>query len=329
MGRMLETLRQGKTGAAPASEEKPVAPLRAVPPEPAQDNDFDETVPYIEVGGPRKVIDASPDVLAVAVPAYRGPTPVIAPMPMVEVKPTPPPERPAPSTDGGPWTVQFRPLSREALPSSRVMRRLSPELIAHHQPDHAVAQQYRTLLNSLLVQCPSGFGQVLLFTSPAPWGGTTTVLLNLAITAARHEGRRVAVVDANQRRPALADRLGLGPAPGLREVLGGSVPLAQAMQETAQKNLWALPAGRTSNDSRLPLDWLMPTLRQLRQQFELVFVDAASWNEGSEVSALAATCDSVYMVMQEMANTGTDGVGPLPLLRQPPTNLQGCILTMR
>jgi Mrp family chromosome partitioning ATPase len=211
------------------------------------------------------------------------------------------------------------------------MRRMAAELVAFHQPDHPASQQYRDLLSGLLAQYPSGWGQVLLFTSPAPWGGTTTVLLNLAVTAARQEGRRVAVVDANFRRPALGERLGLGPAPGLREVLSGTVPLAQALQETAQKNLWALMAGRSEHgpDGRLPLDWLMPTLRQLRQQFNLVFVDAASWNEGSEVSALAATSDAVYMVIHQLPGTPASNDPALPPLRQPPSNLQGCILTVR
>ena len=155
-------------------------------------------------------------------------------------------------------------------------------------------------------------------------------MLNLAMTAARQEGRKIAVVDANLRRPVLADRLGVLPTPGLRDVLAGSVPLRTAFQETAQPGLWALPAGRTNlGDVRLPLDWLLPTLRQLRQHFDLVFVDAPSWNEGSEVGALAATCDAVYMVLHQGQASAENRANPLPLLRQPPTNLQGCILTMR
>src|SRR5262249_24110187 len=155
-----------------------------------------------------------------------------------------------------PWTVQFRPwgLSPPSLPA-----RMAPELITFHQPEHSVSAQYRLLLQGLLGHLPSSHGQVLLFTSPAPWTGTTTVLLNLAVTAARQDGRRVAAVDANLRRPALSSRLGIASYPGLRDVLAGSVPLARALQDTAQPNLWALSAGRAeAGDLRLPFDWLMP-----------------------------------------------------------------------
>jgi len=320
---MLDTFRQSR--ATPPAD-SPAAPSAAVEGEAGLA--CAEAMSFIEVGGPRKIIEASADVLAAP-----GPQSPAAPRAVPAApKPSPaPPSETAAALEPGAWAVQFRPLSRERPVAASPRRRVAPELIAFHQPEHTAAQQYRSLLAGLLAQCPNGWGQVLLFTAPAPWGGTTTVLLNLAITAAQQDGRRVAVVDANFRRPALAERLGLGPAPGLREVLAGSVPLPHALQETAQSNLMALTAGQSAaaTEARLPLDWLLPTLRQLRQQFALVFVDAASWNEGSEVSALAATCDAVYMVLHQVPGTPVEENATLPPLRQPPSNLQGCILTVR
>jgi Mrp family chromosome partitioning ATPase len=323
MGRMLDTLRQSPATSSPVS---PTAPPNAAVE--AQDASTGaEAMSFIEVGGPQKLIEASPDVLATPAPPRPAPAAAVA---KAAAAPASRLDAAAATPEPGAWAVQFRPLNRERSVPGSPMRRIATELIAHHQPEHPAAQQYRNLLAGLLAHCPSGWGQVLLFTSPAPWGGTTTVLLNLAVTAARQEGRRVAVVDANFRRPALGERLGLGAAPGLREVLAGSVPLPQALQETGQNNLWALTSGQSVGgpEGRLPLDWLLPTLRQLRQQFSLVFVDAASWNEGSEVSALAATCDAVYMVMSQVPGAPA-GDNALPPLRQPPSNLQGCILTVR
>ncbi len=309
MGKTLKALKRATLSPAKSPTLPPAPPQ---PPEAVAE----ETIPFIEVGGPRMEIEASPDVLACPAPAARPAPPTVK-------------NEPA-SSEGGHWTVQLRPLPRPESTLTAPPRQPAAELIAIHQPDHALAAQYRTLLSGLLGQLPEGWGQVLLFTAPSPWAGTTTVLLNLAVTAARQEGRRIAAVDANLRRPALSDRLGLEPAPGLRDVLAGNVPLKKAMQQTIQPGLWALPAGRTSlGDMRLPLDWLLPTLRQLRQHFHLVFVDAPSWNEGSEVSALAATCDAVYMVLHQEQASAESRANPLPLLRQPPTNLQGCILTMR
>jgi Mrp family chromosome partitioning ATPase len=323
---MLETLNQPPGPRSQLAEEPTARPDASVPApeEPAAD----EEMPFIEVGGPRGAVSGSPDVLAHPAKAS---TPSVPPaVPVEKEKPLPPVEAAASDlpADLGPWSVQFRPWG-SSHPTVAPTPRMAPELIAYHQPDHPVSTQYRMLLQGLLGHLPTGRGQVLLFTSPAPWTGTTTVLLNLAITAARNDGRRVAAVDANLRRPALAERLGVVAGTGLRDVLAGLTPLVRAVQKTAQPQLWALPAGQAgTGEVRLPLDWLMPTLSQLRDQFDLVFVDAPSWNEGSEVSALAATCDAVFMVLHQK-DTERERCGPLAGLRQPPTNLQGCILTIR
>lgn len=309
MGRMLDALKQPHGNRSRPAEAAP-APSLAPAAEDVEPLDDADGVPFIEVGGPR--------------PAAGAKAPLPLPMPAVAESATGRgtelrmPAAPSPA----PWAVEFRPWGQS--PSGGPQP--AAEVVAFHQPEHAVSLQYRTLLNGLLLHLPPTRGKVLLFTSPAPWTGTTTVLLNLAVTAARQLGRRVAVVDANLRRPALAERLGLAPTPGLCDVLAGSVLLARAVQDTAQANLSALAAGRVgSGDVRLPLDWLLPTLRQFREQFDLVFVDAPSWNEGSEVSALAATCDAVYMVLHHK----DAAPGAIPGMRQPPRNLQGCILTLR
>lgn len=345
MGRMLDALKQPNSPTNRPVEDRAARP--ASPP-PVDDigADAEEVVSFIEVGGPRDTLSASPDVLAAPKPTRFAP-PVITEAPPVTAPAPVPPVATAPVVQavGGespaaavvplkleisptpalaPWAVQFQPW---ATPKAS---RLAAELISFHQPDHAVSVQYRHLLQGLLAHLSGPRGQVLLFTAPSPWTGTTTVLLNLAVTAARRVACRVAAVDANLRRPALAGRLGIAPTPGLRDVLAGAVALPAAVQETGQPNLWALAAGRAeSGEVRLPFDWLMPTLQQMREHFDLVFVDAPSWNEGSEVGALAAICDAVFMVLHQKDAPQGEKVGNLPGLRQPPTNLQGCILTMR
>ena len=279
MGKTLEALKRRMLAPAvrPAVEPDVVQPA--------------DEIPFIEVGGPRTAIEGSRDVMACPVPAgafASADCPACTRSQTGNAGRAGPMGGPVPSLGAGRGVGDAR------------LRHFAAELISFHQPDHPMAAQYRTLLAGLLGQLPDGWGQVLLFTGPSPWAGTTTVLLNLALTAARNESKKILVVDANLRRPALSDRLGIAPSPGLRDVLAGNVPLRQALQETGQSGLWALSAGKTNlGDVRLPLDWLLPTLRQLRQHFDLVFVDAPSWNEGSEVSALAATCDAVYMVLHQ------------------------------
>src|SRR5205085_8686648 len=105
-----------------------------------------------------------------------------------------------------------------------------PGLVALHLPDHPVSGEYRILRDEIRLQLPDPTPRVLLFTAAAAEAGTTTVLLNLAVTLAREEAPRVLVIDGNVSRPAVARMLALKPTPGLVEVLAKQVPLAWAAQ---------------------------------------------------------------------------------------------------
>jgi capsular exopolysaccharide synthesis family protein len=59
----------------------------------------------------------------------------------------------------------------------------------------------------------------LLITSASPGDGKTTFALNLAIAEAVAGGANVVLVEADFRRPTLANRLHVDPAPGLAEIL--------------------------------------------------------------------------------------------------------------
>lgn len=72
--------------------------------------------------------------------------------------------------------------------------------------------------------------RTILVTSAVPEEGKSTVARNLAL--AYHEaGLRVALVDADMRRPQVAARFALTPAAGLAEVLAGEIALEDAIEE--------------------------------------------------------------------------------------------------
>jgi Mrp family chromosome partitioning ATPase len=228
-------------------------------------------------------------------------------------------------------TVQFRPAPGGVLPRPPSAR-FAPELVAFHRPDHPVSEQYRALVASLLGDYPSAAtGQALLFTAAAPGAGTTTVLLNAALTMARAGRQRIAVVDANLRRPAVAARLGLPDTPGLREVLAGLASLEDAVQPTGQPNLHALTAGEAVAASvvRLAGAGMRLVLRQLCQMFDHVLVDGPCWDGRPEVVALGAACDAVFLVLPE-ADADTPATHELlQLVPEQGALLRGCVLTTR
>ena len=187
------------------------------------------------------------------------------------------------------------------------------------------------MLAALTAQLPAVRIQVLLFTAPTPEVGTTTVLLNVAISCARQGQHRVAVLDANCHRPALAARLGLPTVPGLREVLAGTISLARALQETGQDNLLALTAGdvAAASDCRFSREAVRSVLKQLRDRFELVLVDAPCWNSHPDLIALGAACDAVYLVLEAAQAEKPETAQLLQVIPHQGSQLRGCILTQR
>jgi Mrp family chromosome partitioning ATPase len=266
----------------------------------------DPTIPFIEVGGP-----SEPGIRLLVPPAEPASPPRAA------VRP-PEPEALPPEL----FTVRFQPVHAGRRPG----RGFGPELVAYHQPDHPVSVQYRSLAAEILTQLPGSPPRAVAFTAPAPQAGTSTVLLNLAVTLTRQEAARVVVVDAHAGRPALADRLGLPVGPGLREVLARQSPLAWSLHDTAQPNLAALTAGRPGpawDAAELP-----GVIELLRGRADWVLVDGGMWDPAAPVS-WAEACDAVYLVVRQESVNSPDVVALQETILEATGRLRGCVITQR
>jgi Mrp family chromosome partitioning ATPase/capsular polysaccharide biosynthesis protein len=71
--------------------------------------------------------------------------------------------------------------------------------------------------------------RVILFLSAEPGDGKSTLIADLALVQ-REAGERVAVVEADLRRPVLAGLLGVNGSHGFAEVLAGALPVGAALQ---------------------------------------------------------------------------------------------------
>jgi Mrp family chromosome partitioning ATPase len=322
MGRMLEAFKRTEPQRQQPAETESTPHLAWRMPEPLTQPaaEAEEDMPFIEVGGPRTTMEASPDVLAAGAKAAAKPSEGPRLRPIV----------PASLADASSRTmsVVFRPLANELASRGPAQRRFAPELIAFHRSEHPVSEQYRTLASGIAAQLPAGRSQVVLFTALTPEAGTTTVLLNTALTYARQGNLRIVAVDANWGRPAIAQRLELPESPGLRDVLAGKASLTQALQETGQPNLLALTAGDATG-MRAAGDAVRPVLRQLRERFDLVFVDGSCWNGRPEMVALGAACDVVYLVLPDADDDSAETEAWVRTLPQQGARLRGCIVTQR
>ena len=100
------------------------------------------------------------------------------------VQPEEPQAAPAGTPQAAPLTVAFQSLPL-ALSRGATKEHFARELVALHQPEHPLTEQYRALVSSLTDHLPPGESHVFLLTRGACEAGKSTVLLNLAIAYAR------------------------------------------------------------------------------------------------------------------------------------------------
>jgi capsular exopolysaccharide synthesis family protein len=180
--------------------------------------------------------------------------------------------------------------SREALPglgltamrapgrdaaADRVL--LTEKLVSLVAPESCAADQYRALRHTVeQLRREDGF-LVIGVTSPCPGDGKSITALNLAGALAQSPDARVLVVDADLRRPSVADYLGLTPrSPGLAEaILDPTCELPRVVRCLDGFNLSVLTAGspRVGPYELLNSPRLDALLREARRYYDCVLID--------------------------------------------------------
>src|SRR5262249_54775082 len=98
-------------------------------------------------------------------------------------------------------------------------------LVMTDQPQSPLAESFRQLRTNLQYVDLDNAAKLIVVTSALPAEGKTTTSVNLAIALAQG-GSRVALVEADLRRPKAAQCLGMENAVGLTSILTGQVSLA-------------------------------------------------------------------------------------------------------
>src|SRR5205823_1310167 len=123
------------------------------------------------------------------------------------------------------------------------------ELITLQQKNSAVADSFRAALVSVVLSGNNGSSpRIVVLTSPGPREGKTTVASNLGLAMAEIN-RRVLLIEADVRRPALHKVFGIPNNRGLMELLAEpqssmQSSLADYVAPTGVPNLYLLPCGR-------------------------------------------------------------------------------------
>jgi succinoglycan biosynthesis transport protein ExoP len=208
-------------------------------------------------------------------------------------------------TEGDAEAVAGVPLLGKLVKESRG-RGPSPVVLTN--PLSAPADAYRRVRTNLDASDPepaplSSFVAL----SPVASEGKTALVANLGILYAQ-AGHRVVLVDANLRRPELAEIMGLSSTPGLIDVMAGEVPLDEALQRTsADLSLEVLGSGSPSGNTGglLGSRRFETVLSDLTAYADLVIFDAPALLSASEAAVLARLASGTVLVTR-LASTRVD-----------------------
>lgn len=208
-------------------------------------------------------------------------------------------------------------------------RAVERPLIVHEDPRSPRAESFRTLRTNLQFLDIERAAQAFVTTSAVEQEGKSTTSANLAISMA-DAGKRVLLVDADLRRPKVADYMGLEGAVGLTDVLIGKTKLTDVIQPWGSGSLSVLPAGTLPpNPSELLSSVAMQKLVDyVLDKFDAVIFDAPPLLPVTDAAILAKKVGGVILVVAAGRTHKNQLKGVLTSLRNAGTVASGIVITM-
>jgi capsular exopolysaccharide synthesis family protein len=175
----------------------------------------------------------------------------------------------------------------------------STTLVAANHPNSAGAESFRTIRTHLFFDAATNGTKTIMVTSPSPGDGKSTVACNLAVSIAQ-TGKRVALVDADLRRPRVHQHFGMSDKVGLMSVLKGESTLKDALQPTFLPNLFVLTCGqRPKNPGEVVTsENFLKVVEMLKSGFDIVVLDTPPVIPVADPVSIASIVDGVYLVFR-------------------------------
>ena len=190
--------------------------------------------------------------------------------------------------------VAEAPVLGEILDDRTARRR---PLVSRSKPAGQEVEAFRTLRTNLdFLEIDPG-ARSYVVTSAMPGEGKTVTTANLALALAE-SGQRVVLVDADLRRPRVADTFGLDGGVGLTDVIVGRATLGEALQADGASGLHILPSGALPPNPGELLGGrkFLALLDELKASYDVVLLDAPPLLAVADASVLARRTSGALVV---------------------------------
>lgn len=173
------------------------------------------------------------------------------------------------------------------------------------QLDQFTGDGFRQLAKHLQFAAAQGH-KVLAFVSSARAAGRTSVLLTLTRILALEGRTHCLLIDADRQHPDIATLTGLGPTPGLSEVLHGQTVLQQAIVPRAPGNISSLTLKAAVSEAewhRLTVP-MRALVQQARRDYDMVLIDAGVFGPETKLAEcwLRGAADAVITISRQLTS---------------------------
>jgi protein-tyrosine kinase len=171
-----------------------------------------------------------------------------------------------------------------------------PKVFSH------VEDSYRVLRTRLFRLMTSKELHSIVISSPVPAEGKTLTTINLGLTFAKLQDRKVLLVDADLRTRGLSQLFESHGFPGLNEILQGEATFESAVLATDVPNLSVVTAGQNfggSPEAFAGERW-KEFMNWVSKSFEVVLVDAPPILLMADFELITAGCDGAMLVVRAL-----------------------------
>jgi capsular exopolysaccharide synthesis family protein len=173
--------------------------------------------------------------------------------------------------------------------------------------------------------------RMIVFAAIEHGNGCTHTAVSVAETLAANGGRSICMVDANFRSPALAGRFGVNNDRGLSDALSRDGLIRSFVEPVRNDSLWLLSTGSLAAESPnlLSSERLIARCLELREEFDIVLVDAPPLAHYADAIALGRLSDGVVLVIEAESTRKDSAIAAVENLRSSEVRILGAVLNKR
>ena len=178
--------------------------------------------------------------------------------------------------------------------------RVEPRLVTITHPHSTYCEEYRSLRTQIIHKSQRQKLQSIVVASINASEGKSITALNFSWLLAQTDGVKALIIDSDLRMPSLTDYLGIEADKGLSDVLSGKATLMESIIRLEPAGLHLLPGGEARSDVAELISGpkFKEILREAREMFDFVIIDAPPLGIFTDASILINHADGAIMVVR-------------------------------